>query len=92
MVSSMYLPLCLNDLALDVLQIMRLIAIFALANNEPWRMAEKIIHLLQWSSRRLGQQQPEEYGVGEVADNEEIVVSIPDVGHGNGCDLALSWC
>jgi hypothetical protein len=52
-------------------------------------MGEQVIHLFQWSSGCLWQKEPEEEGVGEVADDEEVVVFVANIGHGDRCDLAL---
>lgn len=51
-------------------------------------VGEEIVHFLQGLACRFGEEQVEEEGVGEVADDEEEVVAVADVGHGRVGDLA----
>lgn len=52
-------------------------------------MFEERIHLLKWSPRSFGHEQPEEDGIGKVADDEDQVELPSDIGHSDWCDLAL---
>lgn len=46
------------------------------AGNDPRSVREQIIHLLERELRRLGQEEVEEQGVGEVADLSEDINTI----------------
>lgn len=72
-----------------VLQIVADVAVLAGADDDPRRGFEQVVHFLERAAGRLGEQGPEEQRVGEVADDEEVVEPIADVGHCDGCGLAL---
>src|ERR1700733_2478843 len=82
------LLICL-DLRLEIASLVRLSYSFfpSLSHHNPWRVAEEIVHLLQWFTCGLRQQEPEEDCIGEVADNEEVVVLVSNVGHSDWRDL-----
>lgn len=50
-------------------------------------MREEIVHLFQRPLRSLWQEDPEEYGICEVTNDEDEVVSVFDMLHRNGGDL-----
>ena len=77
------------DLRLQVSRLVRLSHLLSpsLSNNNPRRITEEVVHLLERLLCSLGQQEPEEDGVGEVADDEGVVVFVPDIRHGDGRDL-----
>src|ERR1700761_9509104 len=77
------------DLRLEIASLVRLSYSFlpSLSHHNPWRVAEEIVHLLQWLTCGLGQQEPEEDCVCEVTDDEEVVVPVSDIGHSNWRDL-----
>jgi hypothetical protein len=51
-------------------------------------ISKQIIHLLERQILRLGQEQIEEQRIREVADDEQVVIPIPNIGHGGIGDLA----
>lgn len=55
--------------------------------DEEGRVGEEPVHLLERAPGRLGQEGPEEEGVGQVADDEEEVVPVADRLHGRARDL-----
>lgn len=67
-------PLCLNNLLLEMFKVTWLVAILAVTNNNPWRLLKERVHLLKWSARSFRQNSPEEEGVGQVADDEQVVI------------------
>ena len=79
----------LCNLIQPVLQIMAGVAILCCTDNDPRRMFEEVIHLFEWTASSFGEEYPEEDRVGEIADDEEVVVFVADVGHCDGGDLAL---
>lgn len=76
------------DFVQSVLQIMARVAVLGRADDDPRRIFEQIVHLFERTARRLREKNPEEDSVGEVANDEEEVEAIADVGHGDGRDLA----
>lgn len=82
-------PLGLNDLVLEMFKVMWLVAVLAVANNDPWRLLEEGVHLLKWSTSSLGQNSPEEERVGQVADDEQNVIFPANIVHGNRSNLTL---
>src|SRR3954447_13981999 len=77
------------DLRLQIVSFVRLSYSFllSLSHHNPRRVAEEIIHLLQRLTCGLGQQEPEEDRVGEVADDKEAVVPVSNLGHSDWRDL-----
>jgi len=59
-----------------------------LSNHNPWRIAEKVVHLLKWLLRRLGQHEPEEDGVRRIADDEHEIEAPTNICDCNWGDLA----
>ncbi len=79
----------MRDLIQPVLQIMAGITILCRPNDDPRRVFEQVIHLFEGAAGRLREERPEEDGVGEIADDEDVIVFVADVGHGDGGDLSL---
>jgi hypothetical protein len=50
-------------------------------------MSKQVVHLLERQVLRLRQEEVEEQRVREVADDEQVVVPVPDVRHGRAGDL-----
>src|SRR5271163_4819675 len=77
------------NLRLEITSLVRLSYSFlpSLSHYNPWRVAEEIVHLLQRLTCGLGQQEPEEDCVGEVTDDEEVVVPVSNIGHSDWRDL-----
>ena len=73
---------------LQILRIARLVRVFVVSCDQEGRVGEQVIHLLERQPRRLGKEQVEGERVGEVADYEEVVVSVSHVRHGDVGDLA----
>lgn len=69
-------------------QVARHIILLFGSRDDPRRIGEEVIHLLERPLTGLGQQQPEEDSVGEVTDDEEEVKSIADPIHCFWCHLA----
>jgi len=72
---------------LQILRIPRRILAFIRSGNDIRRIRKQVVHFLERQSRRLGQEEIEKDGVGEITDNEEDVVPVFDVGHGGVRDL-----
>lgn len=68
---------------LQIRRIPGLIALLIMKRHNPRRIRKQIIHLLQWQILGLRQHQVEEQRVGEVADDEDVVVSVGYVLHGH---------
>lgn len=79
-----------SDLIQPVLEIVACIAILAGADDDPGCVVEQVVHLFQWAASGFGEGKPEEERVGQIADDEQVVEFVTDVGHCNGCYLALS--
>lgn len=77
------------DLGDSVLQIMARVAVLASTDDDPRCCAEQKVHLFEGPASSLGQDEPEEDGICQVANDENIVELVADVGHRNGCHLAL---
>ena len=57
-----------GDLLESVLQVVAGIAIFGRSDDDPRRVGEQVVHLFEGTAGGLGEKQPEEDGVGEVAN------------------------
>jgi hypothetical protein len=57
-----------GDLLESVLQVVAGIAVFGGSDDDPRCVGEEVVHLFERATSGLGQEQPEEDGVGEVAD------------------------
>jgi len=79
----------LHDGLQAVLEVVADVLFLGGADDDPGGVGEEVVHLLERAAGRLGQQEPEEEGVGGVADDEEEVVLVSDVLHRDGGDLAL---
>jgi hypothetical protein len=69
------------------LQVVGGIILLARKGHEPGGIGEQVVHLLERQFLSLGQEQPEKHCVSEIADNEEIVVAVTDISHGDGRHL-----
>lgn len=58
-----------------------------MVSNKQRRIREQVIHLLKRQPRRLRKKQVEKDGIGEVTDDEEVVVLVADMRHGDGRHL-----
>jgi hypothetical protein len=58
----------MGDLLESVLQVVAGIAVFGGSDDDPRCVGEEVVHLFERATSGLGQEQPEEDGVGEVAD------------------------
>lgn len=56
--------------------------------NNPRRILEQVIHLLERQQLRLGQREPKVDGIGKVEDDENHVKLPADIGDGWAGDLA----
>ena len=79
-----------SNLVQSVLQVVAGVAVLAGADDDPRSVAEEVVHLFERAAGGLRKENPEEDGVGEVADNEQVVELVPDIGHGDRCYLALN--
>lgn len=70
------------------LQVMSHIIFFATSGHDPWRIREHLVHFLERNALSLWKQKPEEERIGEVADDKYEIVTIANVRHCNGRDLA----
>jgi len=70
-----------NSPSLQILCISRAIHTLIMARHQIRRISKQVIHLLKRQVLGLRQKQIEEQRVREVADDKEVVVSIPDVRH-----------
>ena len=77
------------DFRLEIPCLIRLadLLLASLSDDDPGCVGEEVVHFLERLAGSLGQQEPEEDGVGEVADDEEVVELVADVGQGDGRDL-----
>lgn len=82
-------PLLGRNLMHPILQVVTDICFLAGPDDDPGGLCEEVIHLLKRAAGGLRQDEPEEDGVGEIADDEEEVEFVADVFHGDGGDLAL---
>lgn len=74
--------------SLQVLSQVRRIHALVRPRNNPRRVLEQIVHLLQRQQLRLGQGEEEVDGVGKVEDDEDHVEFPPDTVDGRTRDLA----
>lgn len=68
--------------SLQVIRIPSLILTLIMSRNKKRCVCEEIIHLFERQALGLRQEQIEEYGIGEVADDEDEVVFVANVRHG----------
>lgn len=67
-----YRPLLGLDFVGPVLEIVRLKIPHVHAGDEEWCLGEEVLHLFERASGRLGENCPEEDGVGEIADLDRV--------------------
>lgn len=67
----------------STLQVPGTVVVLLESDDHQWRVGEEVVHLLEGQFRRLWEEQPEKQCVGEITDDEQEVISIPDIGH---CD------
>lgn len=80
-------PLLLCNLAHALLQLASLKPLLIHAGHEPRGLREEPLHLLERQLLRLGEETPEEEGVGRVRDTEEDEEFPPDGRDSYGGDL-----
>jgi len=84
--ASLHLSL-MRDLIQPILQIMTGIALLRGAHDNPRRVVEQVIHFFERAARCFWQEDPEEDGIRQVAEDEEVVEFPADIGHRNWRDL-----
>jgi hypothetical protein len=84
----MFNPALLGDLASTALEVVDGVIGLVRPGHDPGGVREEVVHLLKGQLLGLGQHEVEENGVGEVAHDEDQVVSPVDVVDGDGGHLA----
>lgn len=72
---------------LQILSIARSILTLVMTRNQVRRISKQIIHLLKRQVLCFRQEEVKKQSIGEIADDEEVVVPVADIGHGCIGDL-----
>src|SRR6266536_5853734 len=74
--------------SLKILRIISPEGIFVMNRNQDGRICEQVVHLLERQPLCLRKEEIEEDCVGEIADDEQMVVSVSHVSHRKIGDLS----
>lgn len=68
---------------LQICSIVRLVQLLVVTGDQEWCVCKQVVHLFERQSCGLREEEVEGYCVGEIADDEQVVVLETDVCH---CD------
>ena len=88
MLNNLSLLLNFHGSSFQLLRITRIVSILVRESHQIRCIREEIIHLLKWQVLCLRQQEIEEQSVRKIANDEDEIVSIANICHGNIGDLS----